>query len=89
MEEKKSYTAEDINAINGSMPIYQILEMDPGNASILMASGMACITCPAAYMESLDEACAVHAMDSEQVLDDIKYYMNKKYLGEEDSDEID
>ncbi|MBR1506830.1 MAG: DUF1858 domain-containing protein [Eubacterium sp.] len=88
-ENTKTYTAEEIDAIDGSLPIYQLLEMDPGNAAILMASGMACITCPAAYMESIEEACVVHGMDPEQVLDDVKYYMKKKYLEEDAADEID
>ncbi len=88
-ENTKTFTAEQIDAIDGSLPIYQLLEMDPGNAAILMASGMSCVTCPAAFMESISEACMVHGMDPEQVLDDIKYYMKKKYVEEEQADEND
>ena len=39
-ENTKTYTAEQIDAIDGSLPIYQLLEMDPGNAAILMALTM-------------------------------------------------
>jgi hybrid cluster-associated redox disulfide protein len=36
-------------------------------ANILMGQGMHCITCEAAYGETLEEACAVHGFDEEGV----------------------
>ncbi len=40
--------------IDKSMLIHEIIEVDPGNAAILMAAGMHCVGCPSAAMESLD-----------------------------------
>lgn len=80
-EEKKPITKEVIESISGDTPLYALLELDPGIASILMASGMGCITCPASMYESLGEASAVHGLDHEQILDDIKYYLYKRHLG--------
>lgn len=37
--------------IDKSMLIHEIIEVDPGNAAILMAAGMHCVGCPSAAME--------------------------------------
>lgn len=58
--------------------IGEMLNMDMGIASILMASGMHCVGCPASAMESLEEACFVHGMDCEQVLAKINTYLENK-----------
>ena len=54
--------------IDKSMLIHEIIEVDPGNAAILMAAGMHCVGCPSAAMESLEEACIA----------DINAYLAKK-----------
>ncbi|MGN0435671.1 MAG: DUF1858 domain-containing protein [Wujia sp.] len=64
--------------IDKSMLIHEILEIDPGNAAILMASGMHCVGCPSSAMESLEEACAVHGMDCNEVVATINDYLAKK-----------
>ena len=64
--------------INKSMLIHEILEIDPGNAAILMASGMHCVGCPSSAMESLEEACMVHGMNCDEVVADINTYLEKK-----------
>lgn len=64
--------------INKSMLINEIIEIDPGNAAILMASGMHCIGCIAAAGESLEEAAAVHGMDADELVKDINEYLAKK-----------
>lgn len=64
--------------IDKSMLIHEIIEVDPGNAAILMASGMHCVGCPSAAMESLEEACMVHGMNCDEVIADINAYLAKK-----------
>ena len=54
--------------VDPSMLIHEIIEIDPGNAAILMASGMHCVGCPSAAMESLEEACMVHGMNVDEVI---------------------
>ena len=51
--------------IDKSMLIHEIIEVDPGNAAILMAAGMHCVGCPSAQGESLEEAAFVHGIDCE------------------------
>lgn len=64
--------------VNKSMLIHEIIEIDPGNAAILMAAGMHCVGCPSAAMESLEEACMVHGMDCDEVINSINDYLAKK-----------
>ncbi len=64
--------------IDKSMLIHEIIEIDPGNAAILMASGMHCVGCPSAAMESLEEACMVHGMNVDEVIASINGYLAKK-----------
>lgn len=64
--------------VDKSMLIHEIIEIDPGNAAILMASGMHCVGCPSAAMESLEEACQVHGMNVDEVIESINGYLAKK-----------
>lgn len=54
---------------NKEMKISEILEIAPEKADILMEVGMHCITCPISQMETLEEACGVHGIDVEEVLE--------------------
>lgn len=58
--------------------IGDMLQLDRGIAAILMQSGMGCVGCPSAAMESLAEACAVHGMNADRVLADINEYLANK-----------
>lgn len=64
--------------VDKTMLIHEIIEIDPGNAAILMAAGMHCVGCPSAAMESLEEACMVHGMDCEEVISSINEYLANK-----------
>ena len=55
--------------INKAMLISEILEINPELARVLMEVGMHCITCPAAMAETLEEACEVHGIDVNEVLE--------------------
>ena len=54
--------------VNKDMLIGEILKKDQTIAAILMASGMHCVGCPASQGESLEEACAVHGVDCDQLV---------------------
>ena len=58
--------------------IGDMLVMDRVIAVILMQSGMHCVGCPSSAGETLDEACAVHGMDTDKVLADINEYLANK-----------
>ena len=54
---------------NKDTKIGELLEVAPEKAEILMEAGMHCLGCPASQMETLEEACAVHGIDVEQVIE--------------------
>ena len=64
--------------VTKDMLIGEILKKDQTIAAILMASGMHCVGCPSSAGETLDEACAVHGMDTDKVLADINEYLANK-----------
>jgi len=53
----------------------QMLEYDQGIAYILMQSGMHCVGCPSSIHESLEEACMVHGLNVDSVLQSIQKYL--------------
>ena len=63
--------------------IGEMLSYDSGIAYVLMMSGMHCVGCPRSIGESLEEACMVHGLDCDEVLDSIKDYLDaKQYEGQ-------
>ena len=57
--------------ITKDMTIGEILAENKNIAPILMQSGMHCLGCPSAQAETLEEACAVHNIDCEELLSKI------------------
>ena len=53
---------------NKNTKIGELLEKAPEKAEILLQAGMHCLGCPAAQEETLEEACAVHGIDVEELL---------------------
>ena len=51
--------------------IGEIVVQYPEAAEILLSIGMHCLGCPASRMESLQDACAVHGVDAQRVIDAI------------------
>ena len=49
--------------------IGQMLRLKPQAAGVLMEIGMHCLGCPASQMETLEEACAVHGIDVNEVVE--------------------
>ena len=54
---------------NKNQTLGEILSADEENATILLGFGMHCLGCPMSQMETLEEACAVHGLDLDFVLD--------------------
>ena len=48
--------------------IGRVLEEAPEKADILLSIGMHCLGCPAAQEETLEEACAVHGIDVDELV---------------------
>lgn len=49
--------------------IGEILEVSPEKADILLEIGMHCLGCPASQAETIEEACDVHGVDVEELLE--------------------
>ena len=56
----------------------EMLNYDRGIAMVLMQAGMHCIGCPSSIHESLEEACMVHGINSDEVLANIQKYLDSK-----------
>lgn len=51
--------------------IGEILEVAPEKAEILLSAGMHCLGCPASQEETLEEACAVHGINVESLVEEL------------------
>ena len=47
----------------------EILEKAPEKADLLLEAGMHCLGCPASQMETLEEACEVHGIDADELVE--------------------
>ena len=56
--------------------IGDILDFDTGTAKFFFEMGMHCLGCPASRGESLEDACAVHGVDVEEMLEKLNAHMN-------------
>ena len=55
--------------------IGDMLQYNIGIAGILMQCGMHCVGCPASRGESLEEACMVHGLDADMVLQAVQTFV--------------
>ena len=51
-----------------------ILDYDVGTAKYFMEIGMHCLGCPASRGESLEDACFVHGVDPDDLLEELNTY---------------
>ena len=54
--------------ITKNTKIGELLEMAPEKADILLDVGMHCLGCPASQAETLEEACAVHGINVDELV---------------------
>lgn len=54
--------------ITKDMLIGDILDINPDAAQFLIEMGMHCLGCPASRGESLEDACAVHGVDADDMV---------------------
>lgn len=55
--------------INKDTKIGELLQEFPEKAEILLSAGMHCLGCPASQAESLAEACEVHGIDVDELVE--------------------
>lgn len=64
--------------ITKDMLIGNILDEDRGTAAFFFEMGMHCLGCPASRGESVEEACAVHGVDVDELVEKINKYLASK-----------
>ena len=57
------------NTVNKQMSIGEVLNLHRGTARIMMEFGMHCLGCPHAVAESLEDACAAHGANVDELGD--------------------
>ena len=63
--------------ITKNITIGELLENIPESADILTNMGMHCIGCPSARRETLEQAAEVHDIDPDDLLEDLKGFLEQ------------
>lgn len=58
--------------------IGDILDADRDTAKYFLEMGMHCLVCPSARGESIEQACMVHGVDVNSLVDEINDYLASK-----------
>ena len=64
--------------ITRDMSIGQVLEINRETAPIMMEYGMHCMGCPFSMMESLEQSCAAHGTDVEELVNRLNAFLAEK-----------
>ena len=64
--------------ITKDMSIGQVLDIDRETAPIMMEYGMHCMGCPFSMMESLEQGCAGHGTDVEELVARLNAFLAEK-----------
>ncbi|MGB4661890.1 MAG: DUF1858 domain-containing protein [Mobilitalea sp.] len=64
-----------MKVVDKNMVISEILMIESGLTPILMASGMHCLGCHSSQFETLEEACFVHGIDVDNMVDKLNEYL--------------
>jgi len=63
--------------------IADVLRIDRGTIPIFLNNGLHCLGCPSAQGESIEEACALHGIDAQKLVDELNEYLKSKGLLDE------
>lgn len=64
-------------AITKDTIIGEILDMDETTAPFFLEMGMHCLGCPSSRGETLEQACAVHGVDADELVGKINAHLSK------------
>jgi len=64
--------------VTKDMIISDILKMDKGTIPIFLNSGMHCLGCPSSSGESIEDACAIHGIDADELVRKLNDYLASK-----------
>ncbi len=63
--------------------IGDILDLDPESAEFFFAMGMYCLGCPASRGETLGQACMVHGVDAEEMVQQLNKHLSSVSVAKE------
>lgn len=63
--------------VTKDMIIGDILDMDRTTAPFFLEMGMHCLGCPSARGETLEQACAVHGVNADEMVKKINQHLSK------------
>ncbi len=63
------------NSVDKNMSIGQVLRIHRGTARIFMEFGMHCLGCPHATAESLNDACATHGVNVDELVHQLNEFL--------------
>ncbi len=64
--------------VTKDMIISDILKLDGESAQFFLEIGMHCLGCPASRGETLEEACVVHGVNADELMDRINSHIEAK-----------
>lgn len=64
--------------VNSKTLIGEVVRDYPESIDVLMAAGMHCLGCAASQMESIEDACTVHGIDSELLVNALNHVIDMK-----------
>ena len=64
--------------VTKDMIIMDVLKLNPETAQFFLNIGMHCLGCPSASMESIEQACMVHGVDCDDLIEEINNYLQTK-----------
>ncbi len=57
--------------------IGEVLDYDRSTAAFFLEMGMHCLGCPSARGETIEEACAVHGVDADELIQKINAHLGQ------------
>ncbi len=66
--------------IKKDMIIADVLQMDRGTIPIFFRNGLHCLGCAMASDETIAEACAVHGLDCDSLIDQLNHFFEVRDL---------
>ncbi len=70
--------------VHKGMIISEVLDLDRGTIPIFFKNGLHCLGCAMASGETIEEACAVHGLDCDQLIDELNHFFEVKDLPQAD-----
>jgi len=69
----------NVAKITPDMIIADVLKLDRGTIPIFLNNGLHCLGCPSASGESIEDACAIHGLDANNLVKELnEFFDNKK-----------